>query len=47
MRELVLDAIAVDPRQPISMELSSECARAAQVAVHEILAELKAAAAEA
>ena len=44
-REVVLYAIAIDPKQPISMELSPDCARAAQVAVHEILAELKATAA--
>jgi Ni,Fe-hydrogenase maturation factor len=46
-REVVLYAIAIDPKQPISMELSPDCARAAQVAVHEILAELKASAARA
>jgi hydrogenase maturation protease len=44
-REVVLYAIAIDPRQPISMELSIECARAAETATYEILAELNAAAA--
>jgi len=39
-REVVLYAISIDPRQSISMELSAECARAAEVAVHEIVAEL-------
>ena len=38
--EVVLYAIAIDPSQPISMELSPDCARAAQIAVREILAEL-------
>ena len=42
---MVLYAIAIDPRQPISMELSIECARAAETATYEILAELNAAAA--
>jgi Ni,Fe-hydrogenase maturation factor len=41
-REVVLYAIAIDPKQPISMELSRDCAMAAQVAVNEILTELKA-----
>jgi hydrogenase maturation protease len=44
-REVILYAIAIDPRQPISMELSIECARAAETATYEILAELNAAAA--
>jgi len=39
-REVVLYAIAIDPQQPISMELSEEGARAAQVALGEILAEV-------
>jgi len=39
--EVVLYAIAIDPQQPISMDLSEEIAKAAQVAVAEILAELK------
>ncbi len=38
--EVVLYAIAIDPQQPISLELSPEIAQAAQVAVAEILAEL-------
>jgi len=40
-REVVLYAITIDPRQPIAMELSESGARAAQVAVQEILAELR------
>jgi hydrogenase maturation protease len=40
-REVTLYAVAIDPKQPISMELSQECSRAAQVAEHEILAELE------
>jgi hydrogenase maturation protease len=44
-REVVLFAIAIDPRQAISMELSADCARAAEAAVHEILEELNAGAA--
>ncbi len=39
-REVTLYAITIDPHQPISMELSEDCATAAQVAVHEILTEL-------
>jgi hydrogenase maturation protease len=39
--EVVLYAIAIDPQQPISLELSPGIAQAAQVAVAEILAELK------
>jgi hydrogenase maturation protease len=38
--DVVLYAITVDPQQPISMELSPEIAKAADVAVAEILAEL-------
>jgi hydrogenase maturation protease len=37
---VVLYAITIDPRQPISMELSSVISMAAEVAVAEILAEL-------
>jgi hydrogenase maturation protease len=37
---VVLYAIAIDPQQPISMELSPAIAKAAEVAVAEILAEL-------
>ncbi|MGD0683226.1 MAG: hydrogenase maturation protease [Terracidiphilus sp.] len=37
---VVLYAITIDPKQPISMELSPEIAKAAEVAVAEILAEL-------
>jgi hydrogenase maturation protease len=39
-REVVLYAITIDPRQPISMSLSPEVANAAEVAIHQILAEL-------
>jgi hydrogenase maturation protease len=39
-REVTLYAITIDPQQPISMSLSPEIASAADVAVHEILAEL-------
>jgi hydrogenase maturation protease len=39
-REVVLYAITIDPRQPIAMELSESAAKAAQVAVQEILMEL-------
>jgi hydrogenase maturation protease len=38
--EVVLYAITIDPKQPISMELSPTIAKAAEVAVAEILAEL-------
>ncbi|MGA3344116.1 MAG: hydrogenase maturation protease [Terracidiphilus sp.] len=38
--EVVLYAIAIDPKQPISMELSEVTAQAVKVAVAEILAEL-------
>ena len=41
-REVVLYAITIDPMQPISMELSVECARAADVAAYEIFGELEA-----
>jgi hydrogenase maturation protease len=46
-REVVLYAIAIDPRQAISMELSIECARAAETASYEIFEELTTAAAAA
>jgi len=39
-RDVTLYAISIDPHQPISMELSIECARAAEIAVFEILEEL-------
>jgi hydrogenase maturation protease len=39
-REVILYAITIDPRQPISMNLSPEIASAANVAIHQILAEL-------
>jgi hydrogenase maturation protease len=38
--DVVLYAITIDPQQPISMELSPEIVKAAEVAVSEILAEL-------
>ena len=38
---VVLYAITIDPKQSISMELSPEIAKAAEVAVAEILAELE------
>jgi len=40
-REVVLYAIAIDPRQPIRMSLSEEGARAAAEAVERIAAELE------
>jgi hydrogenase maturation protease len=40
-KEVTLFAITIDPHQPISMELSQECAKAAEVAEYEILAELE------
>ena len=40
--DVILYAITIDPQQPISMELSEVIARAAEVAVAEILAELAA-----
>jgi hydrogenase maturation protease len=46
-REVVLYAIVIDPRQAISMELSIECARAAETATYEIFEELTTAAAAA
>jgi hydrogenase maturation protease len=42
-REVVLYAIAIDPRQPISMDLSDGCAKAAAEAEQRILAELSSA----
>ncbi len=44
-REVVLYAIAIDPRQPISMDLSDGCAEAAERATCEILEALNLAAA--
>ena len=38
---VILYAITIDPQQPISMELSEAIAKAAEVAVAEILAELR------
>ncbi len=40
-RDVVLYAITIDPRQPISMDLSEECKHARDEAVKWILAELK------
>jgi hypothetical protein len=40
-REVILYAIAIDPHQSISMDLSPDCAKAAQVAENEILGELR------
>lgn len=40
-RDVVLYAITIDPRQPISMSLSEQGARAADEAVRRILAELQ------
>jgi hydrogenase maturation protease len=40
-RDVVLYAIAIDPHQPISMELSPVTAKAAQEAEQRILAELR------
>jgi len=40
-REVILFAITIDPMQSISMELSEDLAKAAQVAVNEVLAELR------
>jgi hydrogenase maturation protease len=42
-REVVLYAITIDPRQPISMNLSEQCAKAADEAVLRILEELQSA----
>ncbi len=39
--DVVLYAIAIDPQQPISMELSAGAAKAAEKAVERILAELE------
>jgi hydrogenase maturation protease len=39
--DVILYAITIDPQQPISMELSEVIAKAAEVAVAEILAELR------
>jgi hydrogenase maturation protease len=39
-REVILYSITIDPDQPISMELSPDCAMAAQIAEYEILDEL-------
>jgi hydrogenase maturation protease len=39
-REVILYSITIDPDQPISMDLSPDCAMAAQVAEYEILDEL-------
>ena len=41
-REVVLYAITIDPRQPISLDLSDECARAAEEAQARIVTELTA-----
>ena len=38
--EVILYAITIDPKQPISMELSEEITKAAQVAIAKILTEL-------
>ncbi len=40
-REVILYAIAIDPRQPIRMSLSPDGTKAAATAVQEILAELR------
>jgi hydrogenase maturation protease len=40
-RDVVLYTITIDPRQPISLELSSEVAQAAERAVAQILDELR------
>ena len=39
-REVILYAISINPKQPISMELSPECAKARDEAVERIAAEL-------
>lgn len=39
-REVILYAITIDPRQPISLSLSEQGANAAEVAVQQILGEL-------
>jgi hydrogenase maturation protease len=43
--EIILYAITIDPKQPIRMSLSAEGKAAAQVAVYQILSELRATAA--
>jgi hydrogenase maturation protease len=43
-RDVILYAISIDPRQPISMDLSEQCAHARDEAVRRILAELNGAA---
>lgn len=40
-REVILYTITIDPKQPISMELSEECERARDEAVRRIAAELR------
>jgi Ni,Fe-hydrogenase maturation factor len=40
-REVVLYAITIDPKQPISMDLSPALAKAAEEAVRRIVEELK------
>ena len=40
-RDVILYAITIDPHQPISMELSTECAKAAEEAQKEIMKELR------
>jgi len=42
-REVILYAISIDPNQHLSMDLSSECAAAAEIAEYEILGEIGAA----
>jgi len=44
---VILYAIAIDPMQAISMELSAECAKAVETAAYEILQELNTVAARA
>src|ERR1017187_2253689 len=39
-REVILYAITIDPRQPITMDLSAEARKAANLAVEHIVAEL-------
>jgi hydrogenase maturation protease len=46
-REVILYAITIDPRQPISLTLSEQGAKAAEAAVQKILVELMAASAQA
>ena len=40
-REVVLYAITIDPKQPISLELSPACAKGRDEAVRRIVAELR------